>query len=471
MREMREIAPHDRTPREWPPCGMDSRGARPPDGPSPRRLRRRGGWRRTWPLLALAALLSLSSCGEGGMIVSHGARGADQGPEPLVIWLWPGSGYEPLISRYNEEHDDVQVEIVRFDSQDLHANLQTAFAAGYGAPDAVMIDLSYMERFKRFPSYFHNLRELASEPLDGRYLDWNWRQAASPDGSFVYALPASIGPMTMLFRVSLYGQAGLPLDRGELADSLPDWDSFLRSGVVLRTRTGKPMIDNIVTLYRAILGQAEVQYFDAGTGAFIGDVSPAVREAWDYAVSAKVNGLSAGLQTGSTEWAVGMEQGHFATLLAPAWMLSYVTENSPGAIRQWNMTRLPGGAANWGGWFFAIPRESRQPDAAWKLIRWLTDDERQLELFREQNIFPSLAALYDNSDVTSKRDGFFMGAPVGRLLSEAAHAIRPVYAGAGQPLVEDIMESALQKVENGLLSGDLAWEDAMRQIREALDKQ
>jgi len=429
---------------------------------------RRGGPRRTWPLLALAALLLLASCGEGGMIVSHGGRGADQGPESLVIWLWPGSGYEPFISQYNEEHDDVQVEIVRFDSQDLHANLQTAFAAGYGAPDAVMIDLSYMERFKQFPSYFHNLRELAAEPLDGQYLAWNWQQAASPDGSFIYALPASIGPMTMLFRVSLYGQAGLPLDRGELAESLPDWDSFLKSGISLRNRTGKPMIDNIGTLYRAILGQAEVQYFDPETGAFIGDTNPAVREAWDYAVAAKVNGLSAGLQTGSTEWAVGMEQGHFATLLAPAWMLSYVTENSPGAVRQWNMTRLPGGAANWGGWFFAVPRESRHPDKAWELIRWLTDEQRQLELFREQNIFPSLTTLYDYTDIRNKRDGFFMGAPVGQLLSEAALAVRPVYAGAQQPLVEEIMESALQKVENGLLSGDRAWEDAMRQIRTEL---
>jgi|HigsolmetaAR203D_1030402.scaffolds.fasta_scaffold00963_14 cellobiose transport system substrate-binding protein len=435
-----------------------------------RRLRR-GGSRLSRALLALAALLFLASCGEPGMIVSHGARGADQGPEPLVIWLWPGSGYEPLISRYNEEHDDVQVEVVRFDPQDLHANLQTAFAAGYGAPDAVMIDLSYMERFKQFPSYFHNLRELAPEPLAGRYLDWNRELAVSRDGSFVYALPASIGPMTLLFRVSLYGQAGLPLERGELAESLPDWDAFLKSGVAIRTRTGKPMIDNIVTLYRAILGQSETQYFDPATGAFIGDVNPAVREAWDYAVSAKVNGLSAGLQTGTTEWAVGMEQGHFATLLAPAWLLGYVTENSPGAIRQWNMTRLPGGAANWGGWFFAIPRESGHPEEAWDLIRWLTDGERQLELFRERNIFPALTNLYDNAEIVNKRDGFYMGAPVGRLLGEAALAIRPAYAGADQPLVEDIMESALQKVENGLLSGDLAWEEAMRQIRGALERQ
>jgi len=250
---------------------------------------------------------------------------------------------------------------------------------------------------------------------------------------------------------------------------MPDWDAFLGSGVELRIRTGKPMIDNIATLYRAILGQSETQYFDPGTGAFIGDTNPAVLRAWNYAVSAKENGLSAGLQTGSTEWAVGMEQGHFATLLAPAWMLSYVTENSPGAIRQWNMTRLPGGAAILGGWFFAIPRESDRPESAWKLIRWLTDEQRQLELFRETNIFPSLVKLYDNTEIADKRDGFFMGAPVGQLLGEAARSVRPAYAGPDQPLVEDIMDSALQKVEKGLLSGDMAWKEAMRQIREALD--
>lgn len=419
-------------------------------------------------LLALAALIFLASCGESGPITSHGPRGVDDSPDRLVVWLWPGSGYESAIQQYDDELSDIQIEIVRFDPQDLHANLQTAFAAGYGAPDVVMIELSYMEKFKQFPSYFYNLRELASEPIDSRFPAWIWQQATSADGSFVFAMPADIGPVVMLFRVNLYGLARLPLERNELADMLSDWDAFFQYGVLLRNRTGKPMIDNISTLYRAILGQDEEQYFDPGTGAFIGDNSPAVQRAWNYAVAAKENGLSAGLQTGTTEWAAGMEQGHFATLLAPAWMLNFVTKNSPGAVRQWNMTRVPDGASNWGGSFFAIPRESAKPEEAYALIQWLTSEERQLELFQEQNIFPASTVLHNDSAVRNKRDGFFMGAPVGMLLSDAAREMRPVYTGPYQPLVEDIMDSALMKVENGLLSGERAWEEAMQQIRSVL---
>lgn len=424
--------------------------------------------RRPLLVIVLAFLLSASACSQGAAIVSHGSRSNDAEPTALTIWLWPGSGYEDPIRRYDEMVADVKIEIVRFDFQDLHDNLQTAFAAGYGAPDLVLIEMSYMERFKRFPGYFYNLRELSPPPDEDKFLEWKWRQAASADGTFVFGLPTDIGPMVMAFRVSLYGLAGLPLDREELADLLSDWDAFFERSVELRNKTGKPMIDNIATLYRVILGQAEAQYFDEATGAFIGDRNPAVRKAWDYAVFAKEAGLSAGLSQPTSEWARGMEQGHFATLLAPSWMLSYVTENSPGAVRQWNITQLPGGSGNWGGSFLTIPKESAHPAEAYRLIRWLTDEPQQLELFKTSNIFPALPALYDNPVIRDKRDGFFMGAPVGELLSEAAKTVRPVYEGPYQYIVHDIMDAALMNVENGLLSGDRAWEDAMTQIRKTL---
>ena len=428
--------------------------------------------RLPWLLLACAAALLLTSCSDSPSIRSHASLKSEPEPARLTIWLWPGTGYERLIEQFDEDHPDIAMEIVRFDYQDLHNNLQTAFAAGYGAPDITIIDHSYIERFKRFPAYFHNIAELTDEPLADKFLDWKWKQATSDDGSFVYGMPTDIGPMVMAYRIFLYGTAGLPIERNALAETTSDWDKFFEVGARLTERTGKPMIDNISTLYRVILGQADVQYFDAATGELIGDTNPAVRRAWDYAVRAKEEGLSAGLNQPTTEWARGLEQGHFATLLAPSWMLSYVTENAPGANRQWTITRIPEGSGNWGGSFMTIPKESEHPEEAYAFIRWLSDEEQQLEMFRTSNIFPAVSELYDRPEINNKRDGFFMGAPVGELLSDAAKRVRPVYEGPYQYLVNDYMDVALTNVEEGLLTGDQAWEQAMADIKQVLtDKQ
>ena len=430
-----------------------------------RRLRSR--WRAV-PLLVMAAALLLASCSNGPSIRSHANLNTAPKPAELTVWLWPGTGYEAFIEQFDEAHPDITIEVVRFDSQDLHNNLQTSFAAGYGAPDISLIDLSYIERFKRFPAYFHNLADLTDENLAEPYLDWKWKQAASEDGSFVFGMPMDIGPMVMAYRIYLYGTAGLPLERGALAETLSDWDKFFEAGAELVKRTGKPMIDNISTLYRVILGQADVQYFDAATGEFIGDNNPAVKRAWSYAVRAKEEGLSAGLNQPTTEWARGLEQGHFATLLAPSWMLSYVTENAPGANRQWTITSMPEGSGNWGGSFMTIPKESQHPHEAYSLIRWLSGEEQQLEMFRKNNTFPALSALYDRSEINDKRDGFFMGAPVGKLLSDAAMRVHPVYEGPYQYLVNDRIDIALMNVEEGLQTGDQAWDEAIADIKRVL---
>src|SRR5690606_21577507 len=103
-----------------------------------------GAWRLLLPLLA--ALLVLTSCSDHPAIRSHANLDRTQGPIELTVWLWPGTGYESFLEQFEDQHPDIAIELVRFDPQDLHDNLQTAFAAGYGAPDISIIDVSYIER-------------------------------------------------------------------------------------------------------------------------------------------------------------------------------------------------------------------------------------------------------------------------------------------------------------------------------------
>jgi len=429
--------------------------------------------RRALAVLSIVSFVAASSAGCASVADSIDpdrlSVPAEQNrPIRLTVWLYERTGLEPFLERYAREHPDVRIEWFVSQFEDVHNHLQTAFAAGSGAPDVCLIEVSFIERFKRFPDYFYNLADFGAASLRDNYLDWKWRQATSVDGGFVFGLPTDIGPMAMLYRPERFERAGLPADRESVARIMRTWDDFLRVGEQIRKQTGKPVISNIHELYQAILGQSQRQYFDPATGELIMASNPEVRRAWDYAVRAYRLGLSAGLQTWQPEWAEALADGGFAVLLSPSWMLNYVKTNAPEAEGDWDVAAMPGGGGNRGGSFLTIPKESGHPKEAYDLVRWLTSPEIQLELYRRENNFPSARVVFDDPIVRDKRDPFFRNAPVGRLFADSARRLKPAYEGPYQFVVVTAVESVLYKVERGELAPEQAWNEAVSLVRKQL---
>jgi len=431
------------------------------------KTRRRLRW-----LAPLLAMCLLAGCG-GSLQPRINVSELPENRQPeetveLTMWLYGSSGLEWLVERYEEAHPNVHINLIHSSYEDVHNNLQTAFASGYGAPDVCLIEVSFMERFKQFPDYFQNLGEMGAHALGDQYLAWKWKQATSPDGSFVYGLPTDIGPVAVVYNPALYEAAGLPTEREALAAELSTWEDFMNVGLRIKGATGKPMIDQIRTLYRIVLFQADLQYFDPETGELIIETNPAVKEAWNTAVRASELGLSAYETTWSPEWARGISSGEFATILSPSWMLNDIKLNAPGAKGQWDITYLPEGSGNWGGSYLTVPAMSSKKREAYELIRWLTDPQQQLALYKTYSNFPSTPVIYEDPAIRNKLDPFFQDAPVGRIFSDIAKEVRPTYEGSKQHVVTQIMEAALDKVEERELSPDEAWNEAMSLIDKQL---
>ncbi|MCI3923820.1 extracellular solute-binding protein [Paenibacillus sp. TRM 82003] len=424
------------------------------------------------PPLALLLALAMAGCGSLQPTINVSELPANRQLDPdtveLTMWLYGSSGLESLVEQYEKEHPNVNINMIQSTYEDVHNNLQTAFASGYGAPDICLIEVSFMERFKQFPNYFQNLGELGGQQLSSQYLDWKWKQATNRDGSFVYGLPTDIGPMAVVYNPSLYEAAGLPTEREELAKTLATWDDFLEVGKQIKEKTGRPMVDQIRTLYRIVLFQAEEQYFDPLTGELIIGTNPAVRDAWDTAVRASEMGLSAYQMMWSPEWARAIQQAEFATMLAPSWMLNDIKLNAPEAQGEWDITYLPEGSGNWGGSYLTIPKMSGKKQEAFDFIRWATDPQRQLTLYKTYNNFPSTPGIYNDPAIRNKTDPFFNDAPVGRIFSRLAEGVRPSYEGSKQHVITQIMEQALDKVEGREATPEEAWAEAMSLIDKQL---
>jgi ABC-type sugar transport system, periplasmic component len=393
----------------------------------------------------------------------------DGRPIELLVWLLPGTGFEPLIAEYDRDHPELKIRVVTAQYADVHSNLQTALAAGYGAPDVVVIEGTFIDRFKGFSSHFYNLYKYGAQALDGEYLDWKWINAQNADHSFLLALPTDIGPILLAYRRDIFEKAGLPSDRESVSKLLGSWDDYIEVGKTLKEKTGTEMFNSLRTMYRLLFSQLGVQYFDQMSGKLILQDNVEVQRAWDLTMRAAKLGLSAGIESYLPEWGIGLEQGSFAVMLAPPWMTGIMRITAPAASGKWDLAVLGQQQyGNWGGSYLALPKEGEHPEEAFALIRHLTSPAQQLRLFVDNGNFPSVPGVYANKEIYDKIDPYFNNAPVGRMYSNAAKKVKPIYNGPLADVVETALDEVLQQVDNGTLPPDEAWNEALQRTEAAL---
>lgn len=416
-----------------------------------------------WAAGALAVLPLLAACGGGSAPEAEEAEGATEAaaaePVELSLWLFGDFGYDPLIAEYQEANPHVTVTTQITEFADHHDALTTALAAGSGAPDITAIEVGYIAAYKDSPEHFHNLLDFGAAQLEGDYLDWKWDQATTLGDGAVIALPTDIGGMAMCYRQDLLGEAGLPSDRDEVAEVMPDWDGYLELGREYVEATGRKWANNGAVVYQAVIGQAEQTYYDSD-GELIYDTNPAVREAFDVAATAIEDGLTANIALWTGEWNAGMANGDYATLTCPAWMRGHMQGQEPpdGA---WDLTALPGGGGNWGGSFLALPTQGEHAREAYDFVSWLLAPEQQLKVFEGTGNFPSTPELYDSSAIRDFSVELFGDAPFGQIYAENAEQVVSPPLGPQYELIRTEFENGLSRLENGEETRAEAWASAL----------
>ncbi|WP_121613519.1 ABC transporter substrate-binding protein [Mesobacillus foraminis] len=429
-------------------------------------MKRSIGWQK-FLLLAFSLLLLIGAAGCKAKDTTTGGETKD-GKTKLTIWLWPGMGIEDQIKQYAKENN-IEVDIQLSEFADVHSNLTTSLAAGSGAPDISAVEVKGIDKMKAAPDAFYNLYDLGAEELKGNYLEWKWKQAETPDGKNLLGIPTDIGPQALAYRVDLFEQAGLPTDREEVAKMLQTWDDYIKAGEQMKAKTGKAMIDSPNGIYAVIEGQGNEKYYDEDGNVIVKD-NPQIKKAYDYAMQTIEKDLTAGFTQFEGEWGSGMANGDFATVLAPAWMQLNIMNNAPDTKGKWDITLLPEGAGNWGGSFLTIPKESKNAEEAYKLIKWVLSPEQQLETFKAKGLMPSTPGIYDDEAFTSYTSEFFNNAPTAKIYGEAAKQVKPIVEGPDSIQIEEIMGDAVERVRDGKATPDKSWKTAMDQLERELSR-
>ncbi len=414
--------------------------------------------------LLLTSLLVLAACND------NTDEGGSSGEKvELTLWDFGSTGYEELIEEYETLNENVTIKVQNAELADHHNNLFTTISAGSGAPDIALIELGFIEEYKAASDQFYNLNDYGAQEIKDDYLDWKWEVAEMADQDFVIGLPTDIGPSAMMYRVDVFEEAGLPTEPEEVQALFQTWDDFHEQANIIKEATGLPMTDDFSQLFNALRDQAPEQYFNEDDELII-EESPYIKEAYDYTVSLIDDDVVGKFAAWTPEWGTAMNDGSFATLLAPSWMIGVVKGNAPDAAGKWSIVTLPEGAGNWGGSYLTVPKQSDHPEEAYKFIEWLVSPENQLKSF-EMGLFPSAPAVYEEPAFKDYSDEYFGGLNTAEVYAEAAEQVKSVYLGRNHAIANNEINVAL---ENVLMEGadpEKEWEAALERMKSQLERQ
>jgi cellobiose transport system substrate-binding protein len=382
----------------------------------------------------------------------------------LRVDLFGDFGYHDLYKQFEKTHPGVTIKEDIEDYATHHSNLAKHLATGAGADDVEAIEVGFISQFKSEPQYFQDLNQYGAAKLKSLYLPWKWAQSLAPNGAQI-GLGTDVGSMGICYRRDLLQAAGLPTSREAVSKLWPTWQKFIDTGVQFEKKApkGTYFFDSGSNVFNAMIGQLNPAYYDA-KGNVIVQGNPKVKQAWDLTMQGVQKGESAGLAAFSTSWNTGFKESQFATVTCPAWMMGYIQGQAPNSAGDWDIASVPGGGGSWGGSFLAVPKQSKNPELAAELVKFLTSPASQAYVFKQTGNLPSEPGLYSTPAIANFKNSFFSNAPVGKIFTSSVKALKPQITGPHQGDIQTAASNAIQRVEQKKQSPSQSWTQFLKDV-------
>lgn len=349
------------------------------------------------------------------------------------------------LPQWKRLHPDIEIKLVSLQYPDHHTAMTTALATGSGLPDVMAVDFRFIGKFAESGG----LEDLSKAPYNGnalrpRFVRFSFPQATSSTGALA-AIPADIGPGTLLYRKDMLDRAGVTE-----ADLTRNWESFIEAGKKIKSVTGAYLLANATDIrdiaLRSGLSDGEGVFFDAKGNALV--ESPRFVRAFELGRSARTAGIDARAVAWTNEWAAGFKNNRIASQMMGAWLAGHLKNwMAPDSKGLWRSAGLPGGIhASYGGSFYAIPKKATNKTAAWDFIALLTvNREMQLQSLRVLDSFPALLEAHGDPAMDEPIE-FLGGQAARRLWRDSAARIPAIAVNKHDAMAHDVINAEFEKV-------------------------
>jgi len=375
----------------------------------PGRLRRRlagGALRRHGvkrALLGLAALLPLlAGCGGTGE------------PPRQVVRFWAmgreGEVVAQLVPEFERRNPGIRVQVQQIPWTAAHEKLLTAFVGG-ATPDVAQLGNTWVPEFQALNALEPLDRRVAATPALARadYFAGIWD--TNTIGGTSYGIPWYVDTRVLFYRPDLLAAAGYP-------QPPRTWAAWLDAMRRLKARMGPGQFPILLPTNEwpqpVILGMQSGGTLLRDGGRYGAFRDPAFQRGFDFYLTLFREGLAPRVSASEVsnryqEFA----RGNLAMMITGPWEMGEFAHRVPANI-PWATAPLPGpdgpGVSLAGGASLVLFRGSRQKEAAWRLIAFLSETAQQARFYQLTGDLPArrsawaLPALAANRQAAAFRD-------------------------------------------------------------------
>lgn len=284
-----------------------------------------------------------------------------------------------MLDAFNQELPDVTINIEALPYDQMRDRIVSSFLAPEPTYDLIIVDNPWMYDFasggflEPLDGYIEQTEgfdhEDFSEPL---------REIAEVDGQ-IYGVPFYNYGLALIYRTDLYEEAGLepPATLQEFVDAATTLAGDGTAGVAMQPQRGYKIFEEWGNYLFAAGGDIQDDQ-----GNIVLD-SPEAREA----LEAYIDLYESAAPPNSLNWAFdeslrAVAGGNAVQMISYNWMLPTLNdpEGPAGDLAgKFGVAEVPGGKAILGAWYWSIPANSEQKDAAWAFISWLMSPEHDKE--------------------------------------------------------------------------------------------
>lgn len=312
-------------------------------------------------------------------------------PEQIRFWVIGGESklVSPLIASFSVENPDIEV-IVQGMSWDVAYEKFVTSVMGDMTPDICQMGTTWMPKFQAMGALLPLDEFLRKSRLQEEHF-FQGSLGTCRFGNSLYGIPWYVETRIILYLKSVLSEAGMT--------RFPtSWDGLLELGrqVIRRRRAEQkpgyflsvPVNDMSFMMY----------YWQAGGRINLQPESgTALLEASGIqALSLLQKFLAEGFfplrENTGVDYITEFANGYYPVAVTGPWMINDLERNRPDMAGKWETSVLPGlqrGTSFVGGSNLAIFRNSRHPEASWRLIQYLSRPDVQVRWFELSNDLPA----------------------------------------------------------------------------------
>lgn len=328
----------------------------------------------------------------------------ENGQSQLTFWAMGAEGEQikQLVPEFEKLHPEIKIKIQSIPWGAAHEKLLTA-VAGNTMPDVCQLGNTWIPEFQAIGSIYNlqSFIEKSTEIEEKQFFEGVWKTNVIDDK--VYGIPWYVDTRVFFYRKDVLNGIGY-------STAPQTWGEWLEISRKIVTRAGSD--SKKYACYFSLIandGYVPVMLIMANGGRFLKDNNqyaafddPATREALNFYLAFFKENLASRSMTEFTNLYQGFAQQDFSMMVHGPWVANELRKRHTELDNLWATAPMPmkkSRASLAGGASLVIFKNTKNPDAAWKWIEFLSMKETQVEFFRMTSDLPARLSAWEEPEL------------------------------------------------------------------------